>query len=98
MCFGSRVRSTVLYAEFGPLPYLDQVFLIRLANTIVGAHGGGMWNAARWLNAAQRQLMVEIVTVNGPANSCSLARMFGGRYRRATRSLFEFEPQLGRPM
>ena len=55
-------QHTLLYVNMGPVPYLDQVFVIRLANTIIAAHGGGSWNAARWLNEALQQRIVEILT------------------------------------
>ncbi|CAE7859420.1 agaB34 [Symbiodinium microadriaticum] len=72
--------TTILYVNTGTIPYLDQVFLIRAASTIIAAHGGGLWNAARWLNEALHQRIVEIVPIGSPGETCSLAKLFGGRY------------------
>ena len=33
-------HTTILYVNTGTIPYLDQVFLIRAASTIIAAHGG----------------------------------------------------------
>ncbi|CAE7022515.1 agaB34 [Symbiodinium sp. CCMP2456] len=73
-------NTTILYVNAGTIPYLDQVFLIRAASTIIAAHGGGLWNAARWLNEALHQRIVEIVPIGSPGETCSLAKLFGGRY------------------
>ncbi|CAE7341584.1 RPS4, partial [Symbiodinium microadriaticum] len=54
----SKVYSnvTLLFVSFGVIPYLDQIFLVRQADTIIAAHGGGSWNTARWLNSALEQM------------------------------------------
>jgi len=78
----SKVYSniTLLFVSFGVIPYLDQIFLVRQADTIIAAHGGGSWNTARWLNSALEQRLLEIVPGNAPTNTCPLTRMFGGQF------------------
>ena len=66
----------------GLLDYADQAFLASHSNTIVGPHGGGMWEAVRWGSHVRGQIRVlEIMPMLGPGDSCVLATMMGTLYK-----------------
>ena len=71
-----------ILANPGLFDYKDQSFLATQAHTIVGPHGGGMWEAARWsLRSEPRIKILEILPMLGPGDSCVLATMMGAMYK-----------------
>ena len=73
-----RANESVRAVHLGRMSYAQQFEAVSGAALVVGMHGGGMWNAARWMSRPQK--MLEIMPVLGPGATCSLAKMMGIGY------------------
>ena len=68
----------VVHTNPGGFAFVQQYALFPAATLVMGMHGGGMWNAARWMRPPQ--LMLEIMPVRGPGTTCRVAKLFGVHY------------------
>ena len=64
--------------DLGDMSYRDQYSAVTSHSVVIGMHGGGMWNAARWMRSSQA--MVEVLPVLGPGSTKEMATLMGFRY------------------
>lgn len=65
-------------AELGAMSYFEQYNLIIKADIVVSIHGGGLWNAVRWMDSSQ--IIIEIFPQMSPGSTCPMAKMLGVPY------------------
>jgi hypothetical protein len=57
---------------------VEQEAAVRRADVVFGTHGGGLWNAARWMRPPQA--LLEIMPAGGPGSTENIARGLGVAY------------------
>lgn len=70
--------SNVKVIDPTTLSYLEQVLSFLESELIIGMHGGGTWNAARWM--CREQSMVEILPHLGPGQAYENVLMMGAGF------------------
>ena len=72
----------VVDANIGAMRWAHQGLLFMIAKVIIGVHGGGMWNAVRFMSTSQT--MLEIMPIGGPGHSKNLVVGHGAKYESVT--------------
>ena len=70
---------TILDVNQGELSWPTQGILNMIARVIVGMHGGGLWNAARYVQPGQT--LLEVMPILGPGTTEWIARSQGIEYK-----------------
>jgi len=84
----------IVKAHLGKLTYVQQFSLVAASGIVIGVHGGGLWNAARWMDGLAKQALIEVLPPDSPGSTCPLAKMMGIQYKYIKiPSIEEIEPQ-----
>ncbi|KAH8052146.1 glycoprotein-N-acetylgalactosamine 3-beta-galactosyltransferase [Aureococcus anophagefferens] len=75
---GEHPTAAVVAADFMRLSPVEQEAAVRRADVVFGTHGGGLWNAARWMRPPQA--LLEIMPAGGPGSTEHIAHGLGVAY------------------
>ena len=70
--------AAVVAADFMRLSPVEQEAAVRRADVVFGTHGGGLWNAVRWMRPPQA--LLEIMPAGGPGSTENIAHGLGVAY------------------